>query len=85
MRAFFHTVAYVCIADPIMLDFQTARTASEKVSAFIRRTYQGKSPPALFFVYAWAQTSHALAEHMRMRTETKVVKVVLNGSLWETF
>ena len=81
VRAFFHTVAYVCIADPTMFDFQTAMTASEKLFTFIRRTYQGKSSSAQFFVYAWAQTSHALAEHMRMGTDTKLNTLVLNGSL----
>ena len=68
-----------------MFDFQTAMTASEKVLAFVRRTYQGESPSAQFFVYAWAQTSHALAEHMRMGTDTKLKTLVLNGSLWETY
>ena len=85
VRAFFHTVSCVCSADPIMFNFQTAMTASEKVIAFIRRTYPGKPPPAQFFVYAWAQTSHALAEHMRMGTDTKLKTLVLNGSLWDTY
>ena len=53
--------------------------------SFIRRTYQGESPPVQFFVFAWAQTSHPLAEHMRMGTETKLMELVLNGSLWETY
>ena len=62
VRAFFHTTSYVCIADPSMLDYLTALYASE-YSAHLSGEVP---PPAQFFVYAWAQTSHALAEHMRM-------------------
>lgn len=83
VRAFFHTTAYVCIADPTMLDFKTEMTESEnRCSRSVGAPIRGESRPARFFMYAWAQTSHAPAEHMRMYTETKLNKLVHTGSLF---
>jgi len=84
-RAFFHTVAYLCIADPSMFDLQTAVTASEKVLNFVQKTYEGRTPPVAFFVQAWAQTIHCFSEQLRMTTCMQLKEIVLNGSLWEAF
>ncbi len=85
MRAFFHIVYYVCIADPTMFDFQTAIAASEKVFAFVQRTYQGKSPSCSVLRVRVGPDEPRIREHMRMGTEIKLKKLVLNGSLWEIY
>ena len=46
VRAFFHTVAYVCIGDPTMFDLQTGHTVSDNIFTFTQRTYHGRPPPA---------------------------------------
>ena len=84
-RAFFHTVAYLCIADPSMFDLQTAVTASEKILNFVQKTYEGRTPPVAFFVQAWAQTIHCFSEQLRMTMCMSLKEMVLNGNLWEAF
>ena len=85
VRAFFHTVAYVCVGDPTMFDLQTAHTVPEKVFALNQRTYHGRTLPPDFVVMAWAQSRHALSSHMRMSKPAKLKEVLLNGSLWESY
>ena len=62
-----------------MLGFQTAMIAPAWVSQYIQHTFRARSPPVEFYVSAWAQTSHALAEHMRMGTEAKLMTLVFKG------
>ena len=84
VRAFVYTCAYVCITDPSMFDLQTACYASEKVSAFLHHTYQGRIPPVPFFVLAWTKTCHLFSEALRVRDNPKLKTIVLEGSLWES-
>ena len=68
-----------------MLGLVTAHTASDNILHAIKRAYHCKSPPSELFVLAWAQTSHAVAEHMRMVNTEKLQAVVVNGAVRESF
>ena len=58
IRTFFMTLSYVPVARPSWFPLQMAVQASEQILGHIMCAYEGKRPPTLFLVSAWAATIH---------------------------
>ena len=82
IRAWFVTMAYVCIHKPDFIDAQTALMASDKVLTFVTQSFKGMSAPTTFYVAAWAATVHHFSEQVRI-SERNLKDVIRETGTWE--
>ena len=54
VRAFYHTIDYVCPGDPSMLDSQTDHTVAENMFYITQRTYHGRAHSACLLLFRFA-------------------------------
>ena len=81
-RAWFYTMAYVCIRKPDWMDLQTAIYGAEKIFDLVQTTSDGRAPPVQHFVEAWANTLNGFAEACRISGSTLKSCIMLTGT-WE--
>ena len=83
IRAYYMTVAYVCIRNRAFFDLQSSIAVSEKVLHLVTQTFdRGQVAPCSFYVTAWASTIHHLSEAVRVNKSTLKEAVAATGQ-WE--
>ena len=83
-RAFFSTVAWVCIADPSMFSFQDAIFMDDRLLELIQTSVDGRRPPASHFVAAWARMMRFFSDEIRT-SDRKLGALVRETSSWASF
>ena len=63
-RAWFMTLAFVCIRNRTWFNLQAAIVASEKIFDLIQQSSGGRFPPVSFYLEAWAGTVDNFAEQI---------------------
>lgn len=67
IRAFLMTLSYVSIETPAWYPLQIAMEVSEQIMGFITNTFDGRTPPLIFLVTAWASIIHYFSEQIRIQ------------------
>ena len=81
-RAWFMTMAYICIRTPAFMDFQTAIFVSDKILGFVQQTVDRHLLPVDHFTTAWAATVQYFSEQVRV-SEVPLKALILNTAGWE--
>ena len=82
-RAWFFTMAFLCVRRRDFFDLQHAYLASERIFGFVQASYNGFTPPTSFFTTAWASTVLCWAETMRTAKGCTLNALVDNAAMWE--
>ena len=83
-RAFFSTVAWVCIAEPTMFSFQDSIFMDDRLLELIQTSVDGRRPPASHFVAAWAKMMRFFSDEVRTSSR-KLGALVRETSSWTSF
>ena len=83
IRAWFNTMAFVCVKRPDFFDFATAILASEKVLTFCTQTFDGAPAHVSHYVKAWAATVTFFSEHVKADEKNTLKGAILMTASWE--
>ena len=83
-RAFFSSVAWVCVADPTMFSYQDSIFMEDRLLELIQTSVDGRRPPASHFVAAWAKMMRFFSDEIRT-SGRKLGALVRETSSWTSF
>ena len=81
-RAWFYTMAYVCVRKWQWFDLHTAIFASERIFELIQVTKDKMAPPLTHFLKAWCDTVNFFSEQVRI-TGSPLSQIVMATGSWE--